>query len=134
MVKPLRNEITFFGHIIQGNRITIKTDDMEVLAPNEDEIFEITLRRIAQLPAFAEMEMSPFAQSVVDVLAHEAGIKDAQILFLLYCRRWKLESRDLEPRDLTPAFVKDLSESVLALTQDRKLAELVALKLERMSK
>jgi hypothetical protein len=134
MPKPLRNEITFFGHIIQGNRITIKADDMEVLAPNEDEIFEIAVRRMTALPAFAELEMNPFAQSVVEVLSAEGGLKDAQILFLLFSRKWNMDPREMQRRDLSPGFVKDLSQAVVALAHDQKTADLVELKLERLGK
>jgi hypothetical protein len=131
--KPLRNEITFFGHIIQGNRITIKSDDMEVLAPDEDEIFEIAVRRISQLPAFAELEVSPFGLSVIEVLTSEGGLKDAQILFVMLCRKWNLESRAMQKRDLSPSFVSDLKQAVVALTRDQKGAELVELKLQRLA-
>lgn len=134
MPKPLRNEITFFGHIIQGNRITIKADDMEVLAPNEDEIFEIAVRRMTALPAFAELEMDPFAQSVVEVLSAEGGLKDAQILFLLFSRKWNIDPREMQRRDLSPGFIKDLSQAVVALAHDQKTADLVELKLERLGK
>lgn len=134
MAKPLRNEITFFGHIIQGNRITIKSDDMEVLAPDEDEIFEISVRRISALPAFAELEMNPFAQSCIEVLNSEAGLKDGQILFVLFCRKWSIDTREVQRRDLTPAFITDVGQAVSVLTHDAKLAELVELKLERLSK
>ena len=134
MPKPLRNEITFFGHIIQGNRITIKADDMEVLAPNEDEIFEIGVRRMTSLPAFAELETNPFAQSCVEVLSAEGGLKDAQILFLLFSRKWNIDPREMQRRDLTQGFIKDLSQAVVALTHDQKTADLVELKLERLGK
>jgi hypothetical protein len=132
--KPLRNEITFFGHIIQGNRITIKSDDMEVLAPDEDEIFEITVRRMSTLPAFAELEMNAFAQSCVEVLSGDGGLKDAQIVFVLFCRKWNIDTREMQRRDLSPAIIKDLSQAVVALTHDQKLADLIELKLERLSK
>lgn len=134
MGKPLRNEITFFGHIIQGNRITIKSDDMEVLAPDEDEIFEILVRRISQLPAFSELEMNPLALSCIDVLQTEGGLKDAQILFVLFCRKWNIDTREMQKRDISPAFVKDISQAVGALTHDGKAAELIEIKLERLSK
>ena len=134
MAKPLRNEITFFGHIIQGNRITIKSDDMEVLAPDEDEIFEISVRRISALPAFAELEMNAFALSCIEVLQSEAGLKDAQILFVLFCRKWSVDTREVQRRDLSPAFIKDIGQAVSVLTHDAKLAELVELKMERLSK
>jgi len=134
MPKPLRNEITFFGHIIQGNRITIKADDMEVLAPNEDEIFEIGVRRMTSLPAFAELEMNPFAASCVEVLSAEGGLKDAQILFLLFSRKWNIDPREMQRRDLSAGFIKDLSQAVVGLTRDQKTADLVELKLERLGK
>ncbi|HEX9708592.1 MAG TPA: hypothetical protein VGB42_01240 [Candidatus Thermoplasmatota archaeon] len=133
MARPLRNEITFFGHIIQGNRITIKADDMEVLAPDEDEIFEITVRRVSPLPAFAELELSAFAQSCVDAIASEAGIKDAQVLFTMFCRKWDVDARTMQKRDLSPAFLQDMKQAVVALTRDAKLAELIELKLQRLS-
>jgi len=134
MAKPLRNEITFFGHIIQGNRITIKADDMEVLSPNEDEIFEINVRRMATLPAFAELEMNAFAASCVEVLAAEGGLKDAQILFVLFCRKWNIDPREMQRRDLSPSFTKDLAQAVVAITHDQKTADLVELKIERLGK
>jgi hypothetical protein len=133
MAGPLRNEITFFGHIIQGNRITIKSDDMEVLAPDEDEIFEITVRRISPLPAFAELEMSTFATACVDAIASEAGIKDAKVLFTMFCRKWDIDARTMAKRDLSPAFVQDIKQSVVALTRDPKLADLIELKLQRVA-
>jgi hypothetical protein len=107
---------------------------MEVLAPDEDEIFEIAVRRISQLPAFAELEMSPLATSCIDVLRTEGGLKDAQILFVLFCRKWNIDTREMQRRDLTSAFVKDVGQAVAALTHDGKVAELVELKLERLSK
>jgi hypothetical protein len=134
VARPLRNEITFFGHIIQGNRITIKSDDMEVLAPDEDEIFEIAVRRISQLPAFSELEMNPLSASCIEVLNTEGGQKDAQILFVMFCRKWNLDTRELQKRDLTGGFIKDLSSAVAALTHDTKVGELVELKLERLAK
>ncbi len=134
MGKPLRNEITFFGHIIQGNRITIKSDDMEVLSPDEDEIFEISVRRISQLPAFAELEMNPLSQSCIEILSQEGGIKDAQILFVLFCRKWNIDTREAQRRDLTASFIKDLSVAVATITHDSKAGDLVELKLERLSK
>lgn len=134
MGRPLRNEITFFGHIIQGNRITIKSDDMEVLAPDEDEIFEISVRRISQLPAFSELEMNPLAQSCIDVLQTEGGLKDAQILFVMFCRKWNIDTREMQRKDLASAFVKDVAGAVAALTHDAKVGELVELKLERLSR
>jgi hypothetical protein len=133
MARPLRNEITFFGHIIQGNRITIKSDDMEVLAPDEDEIFEITVRRLGPLPAFAELELSPFAQGCVDAIAGEAGIKDAKILFTMFCRKWDVDARTMQRRDLSDAFLQDLKQAVQAITRDAKLADLIELKLQRVS-
>ena len=133
MARPLRNEITFFGHIIQGNRITIKADDMEVLSPDEDEIFEITVRRISPLPAFAELELSPFAAACVDAISSEAGIKDAHVLFAMFCRKWDVDARTMQKRDLTPAFVEDLKQAALGLTRDAKLADLIELKLQRVS-
>jgi hypothetical protein len=134
MGKPLRNEITFFGHIIQGNRITIKSDDMEVLAPDEDEIFEIAVRRISQLPAFAELELNPLAQACVDVIAQEGGLRDAQILFVMFCRKWSIDTREMQKRDITPAFIKDVASAVAALTHDPKLGDFVEMKLERLTK
>jgi hypothetical protein len=132
--RPLRNEITFFGHIIQGNRITIKSDDMEVLAPDEDEIFEISVRRISQLPAFSELEMNPLSTSAIEVLTTEGGQKDAQILFVMFCRKWNLDTRELQKRDLTSGFIKDVSSAIAALTHDPKVGDLVELKLERLAK
>lgn len=133
MARPLRNEITFFGHIIQGNRITIKADDMEVLSPDEDEIFEITVRRIAPLPAFAELELSAFANSCVEAISSESGIKDSHIMFAMFCRKWDVDARTMQKRDLTPAFIEDLKQAVAALTRDPKLADLIELKLQRLS-
>ena len=134
MAKPLRNEITFFGHIIQGNRITIKSDDMEVLAPDEDEIFEISVRRISQLPAFSELELNPLAQACVDVISQEGGLRDAQILFVMFCRKWNIDTREMQRRDVSPTFIKDVASAVGALTHDPKVGDLVELKLERLSK
>jgi hypothetical protein len=134
LAKPLRNEITFFGHIIQGNRITIKADDMEVLAPDEDEIFEITVRRISQLPAFAELELNPLAQSCVDVISTEGGLRDAQILFVMFCRKWNIDTREMQKRDISPAFIKDIASAVAALTHDAKVGDFVEMKLERLTK
>lgn len=107
---------------------------MEVLAPDEDEIFEITVRRMSTLPAFAELEMNAFSQSCVEVLSSDGGLKDAQIVFLLFCRKWSVDAREMQRRDLSPAFVKDLSQAVVALTHDQKLADLIELKLERLAK
>jgi hypothetical protein len=134
VAKPLRNEITFFGHIIQGNRITIKSDDMEVLAPDEDEIFEITVRRISQLPAFAELELNALAQSCVDVLAQEGGIRDAKVLVVMFCRKWNIDTREMQRRDIAPTFIKDIAAAAAAITHDAKVGDLVELKLERLSK
>lgn len=134
MAKPLRNEITFFGHIIQGNRITIKSDDMEVLAPDEDEIFEISVRRISQLPAFAELELNPLAQACVDVISTEGGLRDAQILFVMFCRKWSVDTREMQKRDITPAIIKDIASAVAVLTHDPKVADFVEMKLERLTK
>jgi hypothetical protein len=105
----LRDEITFFGHIIQGNRITIKTDDMKVLNPDEDEIFEITITRV--LPPKSE---------------------DPEYMLLLFLHKHDVKGDTFRREDLSDSMVADLSRATVALHQDPKLSEILRMKLERL--
>jgi hypothetical protein len=128
----LRDEITFFGHIIQGNRITIKTDDMKVLNPDEDEIFEITITRVLPPKSLRELEMSSFASKVVDVLRSEDVFEDPEYMFLLFIHKHDLKGDGFRREHLTDSLVSDLCTATTALNKDSKLAEILRMKLERL--
>jgi hypothetical protein len=128
----LRDEITFFGHIIQGNRITIKTDDMKVLNPDEDEIFEISIRRVTPPKSLREFEMSAFGRKVNEILRSEDVFEDPEYMLLLFMHRHDLRGEDFRRDDLTDALISDLTKATLALSQDSKLSEILRMKLERL--
>jgi hypothetical protein len=128
----LRDEITFFGHIIQGNRITIKTDDMKVLNPDEDEIFEITLRRVLPPKSLREFDMSPFGSKVLDVMRAEGVFDDPEYMLLLFLHKHNVKSDNFRKDDLTDAIIADLCKATVALNNDSKLSEILRMKLERM--
>jgi hypothetical protein len=128
----LRDEITFFGHIIQGNRITIKTDDMKVLNPDEDEIFEITIRRVERPKSLREMEMSTFGGKVIDTIRAEAIFEDPEYMLLLFLHKHDLKGEGFRREDLSDSLISDLTKAALALHQDSKLSEILRMKLERL--
>ena len=128
----LRDEITFFGHIIQGNRITIKTDDMKVLNPDEDEIFEITVRRIVPPKSLRDGDLNPFGKLVVEILRAEGVVEDPDYMLLLYLRKHSVGAGTFKKEDLTDALVADLCKAAYGVHQDRKLADILKMKLERM--
>ena len=128
----LRDEITFFGHIIQGNRITIKTDDMKVLNPDEDEIFEICVRRIVPPKSLKDSELNQFGKAVVEVLRSEGVVDDPDYLLLLFLRKHGVGGASFKKENLTDALVLDLYKAALAVHQDKKLADILKMKLERM--
>ena len=132
MQKALRDEITFFGHIIQGNRITIKTDDMKVLNPDEDEIFEITVKRIAPPMSLREFELSAFGRTVVELLASEGVFDDPSYMLLLLLHKHNLAGEAFKKHDLTDGLVDDLCNATVALHKDKKLADILRMKLERL--
>jgi hypothetical protein len=51
----------------------------------------------------------------------------------MFCRKWGVDARTMQKRDLTPAFVEDLKQAAVALTRDAKLGDLIELKLQRLS-
>ncbi len=128
----LRDEITFFGHIIQGNRITIKTDDMKVLNPDEDEIFEIVVRRIVPPKGVKDTELNAFGKTVVDVLRSEGVADDPDYLLLLFLNKSDINPSTFKKENLSDSLVSDLCKGALALHQDKKLADILRMKLERM--
>ena len=132
MPDALRDEITFFGHIIQGNRITIKTDDMKVLNPDEDEIFEITIKRVESPKSLRELDMSSFARKVMDVLRSEDVFDDPEYMFLLFLHKHGAKGESFRREDLTDSLVSDLCRATVALHQDTKLSEIPRMKLERL--
>lgn len=132
MPDALRDEITFFGHIIQGNRITIKTDDMKVLNPDEEEIFEITIRRVLPPKSLKEMDLSPFARRVVEVLRSEGVSDDPEYLLLLFLHKHGSKGDAFRREELTDALIADVCTATAALHDDKKLTEIVRMKLERM--
>ncbi len=132
MGDALRDEITFFGHIIQGNRITIKTDDMKVLNPDEDEIFEITIRRVLPPRSLRELDLSPFARRVVEVLKAEDVFEDPEYMLLLFLHKYDVRGDGFRREDLTDSLVTDLSKATVALHKDDKLSEILRMKLERL--
>lgn len=132
MPDALRDEITFFGHIIQGNRITIKTDDMKVLNPDEDEIFEITIQRVLPPKSIRELEMSSFGKKVVDVLQAENIFDDAQYMVLLFLHKHGIRGDGFQREDLTDSLINDLCRATEALHQDKKLSDILRMKLERL--
>ena len=132
MPRALRDEITFFGHIIQGNRITIKTDDMKVLNPDEDEIFEITVKRIAPPMSLREFELSSFGQSVAEVMETEGIVKDPLYILLLFLHKYNLEGTSFKKQDMSDTLIDELCNATLALHKDKKLAEILRIKLERL--
>ncbi len=132
MPRALRDEITFFGHIIQGNRITIKTDDMKVLNPDEDEIFEIIVRRIVPPMSLREFELSSFGQSVVELLASEGIFDDPIYMLLLFLHKHNVSTDTFKKQNLTDGLVDDLCAATVALHKDKKLADILRIKLERM--
>ena len=132
MPEALRDEITFFGHIIQGNRITIKTDDMKVLNPDEDEIFEITIRRVEPPKSLRELEMSPFGRKVIDILRTEDVFEDPDYMLLLFLHKHDVKGGAFRKEDLTEALVGDLCSATKALHADGKLSEILRMKLERL--
>ena len=128
----MRDEITFFGHIIQGNRITIKTDDMKVLNPDEDEIFEITLRRVLPPKSLREFDLSPLGSKVLDVMKAESVFDDPEYMLLLFLHKHDVKSDSLRKEDLTDALIGDMCKATVALNHDTKLSEILRMKLERM--
>ncbi len=132
MPDALRDEITFFGHIIQGNRITIKTDDMKVLNPDEDEIFEITLRRVLPPKSLRDFDLSPLGSKVLDVMRAEGVFDDPEYMLLLFLHKHDVNSDSLRKDDLTDALINDMCKATVALSNDTKLSEILRMKLERM--
>ncbi|NIP34016.1 MAG: hypothetical protein GWN18_20025 [Thermoplasmata archaeon] len=132
MPDALRDEITFFGHIIQGNRITIKTDDMKVLNPDEDEIFEITIRRVLPPKSIRELEMSSFGKKVIDVLQAEDVFDDPQYMVLLFLHKHGIKGDGFRREDLSDSLIGDLCKATEALHQDKKLSDILRMKLERL--
>ena len=132
MGDALRDEITFFGHIIQGNRITIKTDDMKVLNPDEDEIFEITIRRVLPPKSFKELEMSSFGRRVIDVLKAEDVFDEPEYMLLLFLHKHDLRGERFRRDDLNELLIDDLCNATAALHKDEKLSEILRMKLERL--
>ena len=132
MPDALRDEITFFGHIIQGNRITIKTDDMKVLNPDEDEIFEITIRRVLPPKSLRELEMSSFGKKVIDVLQAEDVFDDPQYMVLLFLHKHGIKGDGFRREDLSDSLIGDLCRATEALHQDKKLSDILRMKLERL--
>jgi hypothetical protein len=128
----LRDEITFFGHIIQGNRITIKTDDMKVLNPDEDEIFEITITRVLPPKSLREFELSTFGRKVIDLLRSEDVFEDPEYMLLLFLHKHDVKGDTFRREDLSDSMVADLSRATVALHQDPKLSEILRMKLERL--
>ena len=132
MPDALRDEITFFGHIIQGNRITIKTDDMKVLNPDEDEIFEITVRRIVPPKGLPKTDLSAFAKSLVEVLKGEGVFDDPEFMLLLLLRKHDMMPGAFKKEELTEGMIVDMCRATLALTGDKKLSDILRMKLERL--
>jgi hypothetical protein len=128
----LRDEITFFGHIIQGNRITIKTDDMKVLNPDEDEIFEITIVRVLPPRSLREMDLSSYARKVINVLKAEGVFDDPEYMLLLFLHKHDVKGDGFKREDLTDSLISDLYKATMALNQDDKLADILRMKLERL--
>ena len=131
MPEALRDEITFFGHIIQGNRITIKTDDMKVLNPDEDEIFEITIVRVLPPRSLREMDLSSYARKVINVLKAEGVFDDPEYMLLLFLHKHDVKGDGFKREDLTDSLISDLCRAATAL-HDEKLANIVRMKLERL--
>lgn len=132
MPDALRDEITFFGHIIQGNRITIKTDDMKVLNPDEDEIFEITIVRVLPPRSLREMDLSSSARKVINVLKAEGVFDDPEYMLLLFLHKHDVKGDGFKREDLTDSLISDLYKATMALNQDDKLADILRMKLERL--
>ena len=132
MPDALRDEITFFGHIIQGNRITIKTDDMKVLNPDEDEIFEIKITRVLPPKSLREFEMSSFGRKVIDLLRSEDVFDDPEYMLLLFLHKHDIKSDSFRRGDLSDPLIADLCTATVALHQDSKLSEILRMKLERL--
>ncbi len=132
MPDALRDEITFFGHIIQGNRITIKTDDMKVLNPDEDEIFEITIVRVLPPRSLREMDLSSYARKVINVLKAEGVFDDPEYMLLLFLHKHDVKGDGFKREDLTDSLISDLYKATMALNQDDKLADILRMKLERL--
>lgn len=132
MPDALRDEITFFGHIIQGNRITIKTDDMKVLDPDEDEIFEITIQRVLPPKSIRELSMSSFGKKVIDVLHAEDVFDDPEYMILLFLHKHDIKGDGFRKEDLTDSLISDLCRATEALHQDKKLSDILRMKLERL--
>jgi len=128
----LRDEITFFGHIIQGNRITIKTDDMKVLDPDEDEIFEITIERVLPPKSIRELDMSSFGKKVINVLRTEGVFDDPEYMVLLFLHKHDTKGDGFRRDDLTDSLITDLCRATEALHQDKKLSDILRMKLERL--
>ena len=132
MPEALRDEITFFGHIIQGNRITIKTDDMKVLNPDEEEIFEITITRVLPPKSLRELEMSAFGRKVTDILRAEDVFDDPEYMLLIFLHKHDIKGDGFRRDDLTDSLISDLCRATVALHQDTKLSEILRMKLERL--
>lgn len=132
MPDALRDEITFFGHIIQGNRITIKTDDMKVLDPDEDEIFEITIERVLPPKSIRELDMSSFGKKVINVLRTEGVFDDPEYMVLLFLHKHDTKGDGFRRDDLTDSLITDLCRATEALHQDKKLSDILRMKLERL--
>lgn len=132
MPDALRDEIIFFGHIIQGNRITIKTDDMKVLNPDEDEIFEITIQRVLPPKSFRELDMSSFGKKIIEVLRAEDVFDDPEYMVLLFLHKHDLKGNDFRRDDLSDGLISDLCMATQALHQDKKLTDILRMKLERL--
>ncbi len=132
MPDALRDEITFFGHIIQGNRITIKTDDMKVLNPDEEEIFEITIQRVLPPRSLRDLEMSAYGEKVIEVLRAEDVFDDPEYMLLLFLHKHNIKGDSFRREDLTDPLVSDLCRATNALHKDEKLSEILRMKLERL--
>lgn len=105
---------------------------MKVLNPDEDEIFEITIRRVEPPKSLRELEMSAFGRKVIDVLRTEGVFDDPEYMLLLFLHKQDVKGDAFRKEDLTDGLVRDLCTATKALNADGKLSEILRMKLERL--
>jgi len=105
---------------------------MKVLNPDEDEIFEITVRRIVPPKGLPRTELGPFAKTVAELLRGEGVADDAEFVLLLFLRKYDLTPGPFSKEELGEPLIGDLCRATLLLTGDKKLSDILRMKLERL--
>ena len=105
---------------------------MKVLNPDEDEIFEIVVRRIVPPKGLPRTELGPFAKTVAEVLRGEGVADDAEFVLQLFLRKHELSPGTLGKEEFGEPLIADLCRATLLLTGDKKLSDILKMKLERL--